>query len=116
MRFRFKENRLKKPVIINKLIPAIMRELGLDNEFLMEEIRSLWADAAGSVLSTHSMPDRIFHGFLYVSVDHPVYSNEIILMKEGIKGKIGEKIGDGIVRDIRTEVRKLDRRNKKGSM
>ena len=88
MKFRFREKRQGKTVSINSALSIIFREFGLDDSIIIGKIRSRWNDFAGELLAVHSIPDRIFRNILYISVDHPVYSNELSFMKEIIVKKI----------------------------
>ncbi len=107
MRFRYKEKRQKKVVKLNSILPAIIDEFQMKDSFILERIRVSWENITSSILSTHSIPDRIYRNTLYVSVDHPTFSNEIIMMKGLILDNI-TKICSARFRDIRIEVKKLD--------
>jgi len=107
MKFRFKEGRSNKTSAFSGLISSIISKFNLDESFLMESIRSDWPSLAGDLISTHSIPDRLFKGILFISADHSVYANEIIMMKNSILKGLHERYSAEVVRNIKVEIRKI---------
>jgi hypothetical protein len=108
MRFRLKNGRRNKIVSIEKLLPEVIKELNMSEAFLMGNIKNSWRKIIGDIISTHSIPDRIFKNILFVAVDHPAYSNEIIMMKNELMKKLKNEFTYAGIRDIRVEIRKLN--------
>lgn len=113
MKFRLKEGRLARTVSFSSAIAAIIEESGLKESLIEEKIRSGWSSIAGDIIAGHSIPGKIFHGILYVSVDHAVYSSELSLMKNTLIIKIRDFFGYDVIRDIRVKVRRLDWKEKR---
>jgi hypothetical protein len=107
MNFRVKGNRANRIVTVKSLMPAILKEMNIEESFAIESIRELWKNIVDGIISSHSMPDRIFRDILFVSVDHPVYSNEIALMKGMLLQRLREEHGLLMINDIRVEVKRL---------
>jgi hypothetical protein len=108
MKFKFKEERQNKTIQLGTALTLIFEECNLTDSLIIGRIRGIWGDIVGTLLATHSIPDRIFKNFLFISVDHPVYSNTLSFMKDIIIEKIKENSGSELVKDIRLEVKKLD--------
>ncbi|MBN2039937.1 MAG: DUF721 domain-containing protein [Spirochaetes bacterium] len=113
MKFRFSEKRQGKTISINSALTMMFHDLGLDESIVIGKVRSSWHEMAGELLAAHSIPDRIYKKILFVSVDHPVYSNELAFMKNIIIKKINEEFDSAVIKDVRLEIRKLDWQNKK---
>ena len=108
MRFRFKEERQSKTVSINTALSLILEEFGLKESLVIGKVRAKWGDIVGDLMAVHSIPDRIFKNILFISVDHPVYANELSMMKDIIVKFINKEFNSNEIKDIRLETKKLD--------
>ena len=115
MKFRLREKRQSKTISINSALSMLFHEFGLDESIIIGKVRSSWKDIAGELLAAHSIPDRIYKNILFVSVDHPVYSNELAFMKNLIIKKINGEFDSAVIKDVKLEIKKLDWLNKKAS-
>ncbi len=107
MRFRIKEGRTQKTSPFSGIISSIISQFNLDESYLMESIRSEWPSVVGDLISTHSLPDRLFKGVLFVSADHSVYANEITMMKNSILKNLHERYSPEVIRNLKVEIRKI---------
>jgi hypothetical protein len=107
LKFRFKEKRISSVVEIDKAIDQFCNEIGLQRERIVESLKRIWKDIVGSILSAHSLPVNFYNGVLTVYVDHSVFANDIILMKEMIIKIIKEKGFKMAIVDIRVEVKRI---------
>ena len=108
MRFKIKEERQAKTISINTALDLILEEFDLRDSMTIGKLRSRWREIVGELLAGHSIPDRIFKNILFISVDHPVYSNELSFMKDIIIKEINTGYDSDLIRDIRLETKKLD--------
>ena len=107
VKFRFKEKRIRKTVGFDNIIPDIISELKLENSFTIEQIQSKWSDIVGDIISTHSIPERIFHKTLIIAVDHPVFANELTMIMDTCISRINEIFSFDMVDNIRVEIKRL---------
>jgi len=107
MKFRFTKGRQGNINTFGKIIPLIIKDLKLEESFISERIRMSWVKIVGEMIATHSLPDRIFKKILFIYVDHSIYSNEIILMKDYIVTSINDEIGFEVINNIRIDIKKL---------
>ncbi|MFC1670905.1 DUF721 domain-containing protein [Spirochaetota bacterium] len=107
MRFRFGNNRYKKTLGFRNVLPGIIDELDVKDSFVIEQIRSVWPEVVGKIISEHSIPDRIFRNILFISVDHSIYANELSLMQDSIIQGIKNNISVEVIKNVRAEVKKL---------
>ena len=66
-----------------------------------------WSEAVGPAAASASEPDRIVNGVLHVSVEHPVWSQELTLLKREILRQINSRLGGWSITDIRFHVANL---------
>jgi hypothetical protein len=107
MKFKIGEKRRNGIHSFVEILPGIIHEYELEKSFTIEELIAQWSSIVGDIISTHSKPDRIIKKTLIVSVDHSVYANEIILMKDTILHVIQNKLPFLIIHDIRAEIKKI---------
>lgn len=107
MRFRFGGKKRYGAVSLSSVLPEIFHEFDLEKSFTMESLKSIWPYIVGDIISTHSMPERISRGILYISVDHSVFANEISLLQDIILKKIRDIPFSDEVKKIRAEVKRL---------
>lgn len=58
------------------------------------ELWSQWKEIVGEDAADHCLPEKIIKGKLYVVADSPIWRQQIDLLKEEIKEKIDERLGD----------------------
>ena len=107
MKFKFGESRIKRVTDFREILPGIIADLDIQESFVMGDIRSRWRDFSGDILSSHSAPDRIYKKTLYVFADHPVYANEIMLMKDMIIQRINQGLSAELIHDLRIEIKRF---------
>jgi len=112
MKFRIGGKRTRKMVGFEGLLPDIISELNIEDSFIVESLKVQWESIVGNILATHSMPDRIFKKILFIAVDHSVYANELIMMKDAIMNKIRETTAGDIIYTIKVEIKRLKWDNK----
>jgi predicted nucleic acid-binding Zn ribbon protein len=85
----------------NKLVPLVMKQLGLEQRLQQSQVFYLWGDIVGSDIARHAQPVSLRNGLLVVAVDHPVWLQELSRYhKPLIMQRVQERIGKKAVRDI----------------
>ena len=108
MNFKINNNERKGYLSnFDEIIKDVIKELNAEDDFLVMLLKKNWEKIAGEIISTHSIPDRIFKNILFISADHSTYANEIIMMKKSILQKIDNIIGRHIIRTIKVEIKRL---------
>lgn len=111
MKFRFNDKRSGRTIAFSDIISDVTSEMGLSEDFFLENIRMAWSGAAGEIIATHSYPYRIINHVLYISVDHPIYANEIALSQSMIIQKLGDSCGSKKISSIKCTMKKKHKRN-----
>ncbi len=107
MKFRVKEKRIGRVLPIGGVLRAVVEDFNYDESFTILKLRDMWCEIVGAMIATHSTPDRMYKDVLYIAVDHPVYSNEIMLMCTLIKERVDKRFGFEIFKRIKVEVKRI---------
>ena len=85
----------------NKLVPLVMKQLGLEQRLQQSQVFYLWTTIVGSDIARHAQPVSLRNGQLVVAVDHPVWLQELSRYhKPLILQKVQERVGKKAVRDL----------------
>ncbi|MBP7734819.1 MAG: DUF721 domain-containing protein [Spirochaetes bacterium] len=107
MKFRIRDKRKNGINSFENILPDIIHEFELEKSFTIEELVTQWYSIVGDIISTHSKPDRIYKNILFVTADHSVYANEIIMMKDMLLNKLHEQFFFHAIRDIKVEIKSI---------
>lgn len=85
---------------IDKVIKSVFESLGYGKKLKEMELIDAWKDIIG--VSVANRTEKIFlnNGKLYVKVTSPVVKNELLMLKEGIKVALNNKVKADIVKEI----------------
>ena len=85
----------------DKLVPLVMKRLGLEQRLQQSQAFLLWPHIVGADVARHAQPVSLRNGMLIVAVDHPVWLQELSRYhKTLILQKVQERVGKKAVRDI----------------
>lgn len=85
----------------DKLVPAVMKKLGLEQRLQQSQAFYLWPTIVGSDIARHAQPVSLRNHLLVVAVDHPVWLQELSRYhKPLILQRVQERVGKKTVRDI----------------
>ncbi len=93
MKFRYKENRTAKTCAPSDLVEELIKKFNLTADFSIESLKNEWNQIVGEILSTHTKPVKIENEILYIYSDHPVFSNDVSMLKSVIKEKLMNSFG-----------------------
>ena len=86
---------------MSKIVPGVMKRLGLEQRLQQSQILYLWTEIVGSDIAKHAHPASLSKGILKVAVDHPIWLQELSRYhKKLLIQKIKERVGKNAVRDI----------------
>ncbi len=85
----------------SQLVPQVMKKLGLEQRLQQSQVFFLWPEVVGSDIARHAQPVSLRNGLLVVTVDHPVWLQELSRYHKPLMlQKVQERIGKKAVRDI----------------
>ncbi len=92
-----------KPV--GETLAKVMASLGLKERLKEEEVVQAWAELVGDFIATHSTPQRLKDGILYVRVLQPTIHYELDrVWKPQIVEKFKKRFGARTVRDVKFRI------------
>lgn len=107
MKFSIKKNRDGKISAFGEISSRLIKEFGLEESYIIEEIKESWPEIVGEILSAHSIPDRIFKNTLFVFSDHSIYAGEISMNSSNIISKMNERYDTIFIKNIKVEIKRL---------
>jgi len=93
---------------VGNLISPLVAGLGLEEAVRFERIKKEWPDLFREPLSLHMSPCSLKHGELLITVDSPVWHQQLSFLK----GEILKKVSLFGVREVRFRVGKVYTRTK----
>jgi len=89
---------------VGSLVTKAMVALGLGERVREVEVLQAWKETVGDFISTHSAPQRLKDGVLYVRVLQPAVHYEMEQMRGTITAKLKARFGARVVREVRFRV------------
>lgn len=86
---------------VSALVPKVLEKLGLAQRFREEEIAAAWAGLAGEFAARYSHPLRLKNRVLSVAVSQPAVLWTLDRAKATLLGRLQEKFGVQIIREVR---------------
>ncbi len=86
-----RKERLGRVSSFRDLLPEMLKRFDLQQPFTVMAVQKAWPDVVGNSIAANSSPLAIDIDTLLIRTKHPVFSNEISLMKNMILAKLNEK-------------------------
>ena len=77
---------------INKIMTKVFTTGKFGDRAQVAQLWGQWRDIVGETIASHSFPEEIRNGKLYVKVDNPIWHQQLDLLKEELKQKIENKL------------------------
>ena len=91
----------KDPKPIGDSIHELLDNLGIAKKINQHQIKEQWPELVGPKVAAISKPERIMDNILYIRVQSMTWRTELIFQKHLILKKIEDKVGKGVIVDIR---------------
>lgn len=79
-------------VKIENVVEGVMRKRGWSDKLHEKRVFDIWQSVVGKANAAQSAPISLYGGILRVDVSHPVYANEMTLMKTKIIEKLKNEL------------------------
>lgn len=83
-----------EPEPISRIINDVLATGKLGDSGQVAELWGEWKKIVGDEIAEHCFPEKINGDRLYINVDSPVWCQQLDLLKEELKEKIAEKLGN----------------------
>ncbi len=95
-----KRPRMKHAERVGPLLQQLLGQPGLGAQLNRHQAWLIWDQLVGEQIAEHARPLRLRKGVLEVQVDHPVWMQQLQMLKPQIMEKITAKIPDAGITDI----------------
>lgn len=92
--------RLKRPATAGGVLDSLTRKMGLQDRLEPYRVWKVWGEVVGPQTAQHAQPFRLRGKILEVRVDHPVWMQQLQLLKPRILEQLNGAIAPGILEDI----------------
>ena len=95
-----RRNRMFHPAPAGAVLDALTRKMGVHERLEPYRAWKVWAEVVGPQTAQHAQPFRLRAGVLEVRVDHPVWMQQLQLLKPRILERLNRAIAPGVLADI----------------
>ncbi len=85
---------------IKKVLARTLQGLGIEKKVKEGKVFEVWEEAVGKKVASHTRPQRIKGGRLFVGVSDSAWLQELSFLKENIIKKINKRLGEETVKEI----------------
>lgn len=97
---RARRPRMPRAAKAGELLDGLLHGWGLDERLRQYRALLLWDEVVGPQIAARTKPEKIRDGVLEVSVDQPVWMQQLQLLKPQLLTKLNAQLGDGALRDL----------------
>jgi len=91
---------MSKPEPISSIIGRQLAGLGLAKKIKQASVEHLWPELMGPEIAGHTRVVKVDAGLLVVSVDSPVWRQELHYQKDTFIAKLNQELEEEIISDI----------------
>lgn len=91
---------LKQAQSVNTLLKEILGKPGLGEQLTRHQVWLVWDRIVGKQIATRARPLRLRKGVLEIAIDHPVWMQQLQMMKTQILAKIQEQLPKAGITDL----------------
>ncbi|HDR46235.1 MAG TPA: DUF721 domain-containing protein [Geoalkalibacter subterraneus] len=101
--------RAPRALPLAEILEGLLRERGMDTKLHKYRAFSCWPKAVGPQIAAQTQPARIRDGVLEVKVAHPVWMQQLQLLKPRILARLAEELGPDVIREIYLRQGRIER-------
>jgi predicted nucleic acid-binding Zn ribbon protein len=91
---------MSHPERLGDVLRAVLERLPVRDRLREYAVWPHWEEAVGQAIARHARPVRIRRGLLCITVDSPVWMQELQFLKETIRTKLNTRIGREVIADL----------------
>lgn len=101
VKYQRKRRRKSSEKSLKDVLTKFFKTAGLEKRIDEYMAFAYWDSIVGKEIAEHTEPEKIAGGTVFVKVDNDVWRNELAFFKKEIIGKLNDKIGKEIIREIK---------------
>ena len=91
---------MSKPEAIASIIGRQLASLGLARKIKQASVEHLWPEIVGPEIAGHTRVLKVDAGRLFVSVDSPVWRQELMYQRDAFIARLNQELAEEIISDI----------------
>jgi predicted nucleic acid-binding Zn ribbon protein len=92
--------RRSKTISLAEALKDYIREMNLEGKLQEINIINSWEEIVGKAISSRTSRIYIKDQVLFIHLTSSVVRNELLMLRETLKGKLNEKAGRELIKDI----------------
>lgn len=88
------------PTAAGALLRSLFNSRGMEEKMREYRAWKIWGEVVGPQIAARARPTRIRDDILEVSVDHPIWMQQLHLLKPDILARLNQRLGGDVFRDI----------------
>ena len=97
--------RRAEPRYLRTVLTAVMQSLGLDDP-AEAALHARWDQAVGPEIAAVCRVEKLEAGRLFLGVDNPVWSYELSMRREALRGQVNAFLGEEKVIEVHVRLKK----------
>jgi predicted nucleic acid-binding Zn ribbon protein len=93
-----------QPTAVGRVLPDVLRELGLGEAATGARISAAWAEIVGAEAAAHSWPAALHGGTLEVAVDASAWAQHLQLRRPELLAALSARLGPEAPRALRLRI------------
>jgi hypothetical protein len=85
---------------VQRILQQWLSSRGMDTKFSRYRVWQFWEAAVGAQIAARAKPVRLRGSVLEIRVDHPVWMQQLQLLKPRILSKLNELLGEQLIDDL----------------
>lgn len=85
---------------VQRILQRWLSARGMDTKFSRYRVWQFWEAAVGAQIAARAKPVRLRGSILEIRVDHPVWMQQLQLLKPRILAKLNEQLGEHLIDDL----------------
>ena len=88
-------------ISVGKALNGILKDLGLQGRINQYRVLEMWPEIVGENIAKYTKAERVQENIIYIKVKNNTWRTELQFQKNIILENISQKVGKGIIKDIR---------------
>jgi predicted nucleic acid-binding Zn ribbon protein len=90
----------QRPTRVGDTLERVLRRVDPDHRMKAFRVWTFWNQEVGDSVAKHAQPDGFRAGVLSVRVDSPTWMQELQFMKESIRSRLNQRLGEPLIQDV----------------
>ena len=90
----------RTPSAVGDTLQRVLQRIDPDHRLHAYRVWTFWDAEVGEAIAAHARPAALHGGVLSVRVDSAAWMQELQFLKEGLRERLNQRLGEPLIRDI----------------